>query len=192
VHETLISDSHYPELHVDIALNDRVVDLVEEGFDLAIRIGPRLDPGLVARKIASMRIVLCASPAYLKKYGTPTDPEQLASHNCMTYAYSSQENNWPFTRKTAERTVSVSGNLRVNNGNVLVSAAIEGLGIIRQPAFLVADALRKKTLIRVLPDWDAGEHSVPAVYPNRQFLPPKVRTFIDFLAERFGRESDWM
>ena len=181
----------YPELQVDIALNDRVVDLVEEGFDLAIRIGPRLDPGLVARKLASMRIVLCASPAYLKKHGTPTDPEQLISHNCMTYAYSSQESHWPFVLKTAERTVGVSGNLRVNNGNVLVSAAIEGLGIIRQPMFLVADALRKKTLIRVLPDWDAGEHSVSAVYPNRQFLPPKVRTFIDFLAERFGRESDW-
>jgi DNA-binding transcriptional LysR family regulator len=182
----------YPGLHVDISLNDRVVDLVEEGFDLAIRIGPRVDPGLVARKIAPMRIVLCASPDYLKKHGTPTDPEQLVGHNCMTYAYSSQENNWPFVRKRAERTVTVSGNLRVNNGNVLVSAALEGLGIIRQPMFSVAVALRKKTLVRVLPEWDTGEHSVSAVYPNRKFLPPKVRTFIDFLAERFGRESDWM
>jgi DNA-binding transcriptional LysR family regulator len=87
--------------------------------------------------------------------------------------------------------VGVSGNLRANNGNVLVSAAIEGLGIIRQPAFVVADALRKKTLVRILPDWDAGEHAVSAVYPNRQYLPPKVRTFIDFLVERFNRKPDW-
>ena len=181
----------YPRLHVDVALNDRVVDLVEEGFDLAIRIGPRVDPGLVARKIAGMRIVVCASPAYLKNHGTPKDPAQLAKHNCLTYSYSSQESNWPFVRKTVERTVVVSGNLRANNGNVLVSAAMEGLGIIRQPAFVVADALRKKTLVPVLPDWSAGEHAVSAVYPNRQYLPPKVRTFIDFLAERFGRESEW-
>jgi len=88
--------------------------------------------------------------------------------------------------------VTVAGNLRVNNGNVLVSAATEGLGIIRQPMFSVAAALRKKTLIRVLPEWDTGEHSVSAVYLNRQFLPPKVRTFIDFLAEHFSRKSDWM
>jgi DNA-binding transcriptional LysR family regulator len=182
----------YPGLHVDLALNDRVVDLVEEGFDLAIRIGPRVDPGLVARKIASMRIVVCASPAYLKKYGTPVDPDSLVRHNCMTYAYSRLENHWPFRREATERNVDVAGSLRVNNGNVLVSAAVEGLGIIRQPAFLVAEALRKRALIRVLPEWDAGEHAVSAVYPNRQFLPPKVRTFIDFLAERFGRESHWM
>jgi DNA-binding transcriptional LysR family regulator len=182
----------YPGLHVDLALNDRVVDLVEEGFDLAIRVGPSVDPGLVARKIASMRIVVCASPAYLKKYGTPADPESLVLHNCMTYAYSRLENRWPFRHKATERNVDVAGSLRVNNGNVLVSAAAEGLGIIRQPAFLVAEALSKKTLIRVLPEWDAGEHAVWAVYPNRQFLPAKVRTFIDFLAERFGQEARWM
>jgi DNA-binding transcriptional LysR family regulator len=181
----------YPRLHVDVVLNDRVVDLVEEGFDLAIRIGPRVDPGLVARKIASMSIMVCASPAYLKNHGTPQDPAQLLKHNCLTYSYSSQENNWPFVRKTAERTVAVSGSLRANNGNVLLSAAIQGLGVIRQPAFVVAEALRKKALLRVLPDWNAGEHAVSAVYPNRQYLPPKVRTFIDFLAELFGRESDW-
>ena len=182
----------YPRVHVDVALNDRVVDLVEEGFDLAIRIGPRVDPGLVARKIAGMRIVVCASPAYLKNHGTPKDPAQLVKHNCLTYSYSSQESKWPFVRKTVERTVGVSGNLRANNGNVLVSAAMQGLGIIRQPAFVVAEALRNKTLVRVLSDWSAGEHAVSAVYPNRQYLPIKVRTFVDFLAERFGRESDWI
>jgi DNA-binding transcriptional LysR family regulator len=181
----------YPRVHVDVALNDRVVDLVEEGFDLAIRIGPRVDPGLVARKISRMRIIVCASPAYLKNHGTPKNPAQLVEHNCLTYSYSSQESNWPFLQKTAERTVGVSGSLRANNGNVLVNAAIEGLGIIRQPAFVVANALRTKSLVRVLPDWCAGEHAVSAVYPNRQYLPPKVRTFIDFLAERFGREADW-
>jgi DNA-binding transcriptional LysR family regulator len=181
----------YPGVEVDLTLNDRVVDLVEEGFDLALRVAAQIDPGLVARRLTRVRTAACASPAYLKKRGTPKSPEQLGGHNCITYAYSSSQNDWHFRRKGVERTVRVSGNLQGNNGDILVSAAIEGLGVILQPTFLMFEALRNNALVRILPDWEADEFSVFAVYPHRKFLPPKVRSFIDFLAERFGPEPYW-
>lgn len=181
----------YPQVGVDLTLNDRVVDLVEEGFDIAIRVAARIDPGLVARRLTRARIVACASPGYLKKHGTPKSPEELARHNCMTYAYWSLQNDWHFRRNGMERNVRVSGNLHGNNGVILMNAAIEGLGVILAPTFLVFEALRQKKLVRILPDWEADELSVFAVYPHRKYLPPKVRSFIDFLAERFGPEPYW-
>lgn len=181
----------YPGVEVDLTLNDRVVDLVEEGFDLAVRVAKQIDPGLVARRLTRARTVACASPGYLKRHGTPNSPEQLTGHNCLTFAYSSLQNDWRFRRKNVERTVRVSGNLRGNNGDILVNAAIEGLGVILEPTFLVFEALRQKRLVRILSDWEADEFSVFAVYPNRKFLPPKVRSFIDFLADRFGPEPYW-
>jgi len=181
----------YPGVEVDLTLNDRVVDLVEEGFDLAVRVAKQIDPGLVARRLTRARTVACASPGYLKRHGTPKSPVQLTGHNCLTFAYSSLQNDWRFRRKNVERTVRVSGNLRGNNGDILVSAAIEGLGVILEPTFLVFEALRQKRLVRILSDWEADEFSVFAVYPNRKFLPPKVRSFIDFLADRFGPEPYW-
>ncbi len=181
----------HPGVEVDLSLNDRIVDVVEEGFDLAVRVAARIDPGLVARKLTRARFALCASPAYLKQHGAPRTPEQLAAHNCMTYAYSSLPSEWRFSRRGTERTVRVSGNLRGNNGDILVNAAIEGLGVVLQPAFLVFEALRRGQLVRLLPGWDAGELGVFAVYAHRKFLPPKVRSFIDFLAERFGPEPEW-
>ncbi len=181
----------YPGVKVDLTLNDRVVDLVEEGFDLAIRIAANIDPGLVARRLTRARMAACASPDYLKKHGTPRSPDQLADHNCLTYAYSSVQGGWRFRRNGAERTVPVSGNLHGNNGDILMNAAIEGLGAILLPTFLVYEALRRKQLVRILSSWQADELGVFAVYPHRKFLPPKVRSFIDFLAERFGPEPYW-
>ncbi len=181
----------YPGVQVDVTLNDRVVDLIEEGFDLGIRVATRIDPGLVARKLTPARIVVCASPGYLKKHGAPQSPEELTGHNCLSYAYWSLGNEWHFRRKGVERKVRVSGNLRGNNGDILVNAAIEGVGVILHPTFLVYEPLREKKLVRILPDWEADDLTVFAVYPNRKFLPPKVRSFIDFLAERFGPEPYW-
>ena len=181
----------YPGIQVDVTLNDRVVDLVEEGFDLAIRVATRIDPGLVARKLTRARVVACASPGYLKKHGAPKSPEELAGHNCLAYAYSSLQNEWHFRRKGVVRKVRVSGNLRGNNGDILSTAAIEGLGVILHPTFLVYEALRERKLVRILPDWEIDDLTVFAVYPNRKFLPPKVRSFIDFLAARFGPEPYW-
>lgn len=181
----------YPGVQVDVTLNDRMVDLVEEGFDLGIRVAEKIDPGLVARKLTRARIVACASPGYLKKHGTPTLPEELVDHNCLSYAYVSLPNEWHFRRQGVQRKVLVSGDLRGNSGDILRNAAIEGLGVILQPTFLVYEALREKKLVRILPDWEADELTVFAVYPNRKFLPAKVRSFIDFLAARFGPEPYW-
>lgn len=181
----------YPGVEVDLTLGERVVDLVDEGFDLAVRVAKQIDPGLVARRLTRARTAACAAPAYLKKHGTPSSPEQLASHNCLTFAYSNLQNEWRFWRKDVERTVRVSGNLRANTGNFSVGAAIEGLGVILEPTFLVFEALRQKRLVRILSEWETDEFSVFAVYPHRKYLPPKVRSFIDFLAERFGPEPYW-
>jgi DNA-binding transcriptional LysR family regulator len=181
----------YPGVQVDITLNDRVVDLVEEGFDVAIRVATKIDPGLVARKLAHTRLVACASPGYLKKHGVPKVPEDLVNHQCLTYAYVSSPNEWRFRRAGVEKKILVSGGLCGNSGDILRSAAVEGLGITLQPDFLAYEALRERKLVRVLADWETDDHAVFAVYPNRKFLPPKVRSFIDFLVERFGPEPYW-
>jgi len=182
----------HPGVEVDLSMSERLVDLVDEGFDLAVRVATSdLAAGLVARRLGPVRMVACASPAYLKKHGMPKSPEALVDHNCIFYAHSSYRNDWRFKHKDGKRTVRVSGNFRSNSGDVLMNAAIEGLGIIYEPTFLTYEALRQKQLVRVLPDWEAEEFSLYAAYPSRKFLPPKVRTFIDFLAERFGPEPYW-
>jgi len=181
----------YPGVQVDVVLNDRTVNLIEEGFDLAIRIGRELDPGLIARRIAPTEVVACAAPDYLKRMGTPAAPEDLTGHNCLSYAYWSMGNEWHFRRDGMERKVAVSGNLRGNTGDILIDAAIKGLGILLQPSFLVYEALRDKRLVRILPEWQVDPLFVYAVYPDRKFLPSKVRSFIDFIAERLGPEPYW-
>jgi DNA-binding transcriptional LysR family regulator len=181
----------YPQVKVDLTLNDRVVDLVEEGFDVAVRIARRIDPGLVARRIARARMVACASPAYLRQSGMPKSPADLREHNCLTYAYAGVQNEWHFTRGRREQTVQVAGNLHANNGDILSLAAAEGAGVTVQPTFLAHELLRAKRLVRILEGWEADELGIFAVYPSRRFLPPKVRSFIDFMAERFGDEPSW-
>lgn len=183
--------ARFTQVKADMTLNDRFVDLVEEGFDVAVRIARRIDPGLVARPIARARVVACASPAYLKKHGVPKSPGDLERHNCLTYAYAGTQNTWQFARKGREITVRVKGNLHGNNGDMLCGAAAEGLGVVLQPAFLVHDLVRARKLVRILPGWEAEAATVHAVYASRQFLAPKVRSFVDFLVERFGGKADW-
>ena len=181
----------YPGVELDLTLNDRVVDLVEEGFDLGIRVAARIDPGLVARRLTRARIVACASPDYLKRHGTPKSPADLARHNCLTYAYAGHQGEWRFTRRSRNQVVKVSGNVHGNNCDILCSAAVEGLGVIVQPTFLVYELLREKKLSRILEGWETDDSTIYAVYPSRQFLTPKVRSFIDFLVERFGQNPYW-
>jgi DNA-binding transcriptional LysR family regulator len=178
-------------VQADLTLNDRMVDLVEEGFDVAVRIARKVDPGLVARPITHARVVACASPDYLKRHGVPRTPEDLAKHNCMSYAYTGQQHQWRFSRRDREQTVKVAGNLNANNGDILCSAAANGLGVIMQPTFLAHELLRTKRLVRVLEGWEPEGFTVFAVYPSRQFLTAKVRTFIDFLVEHFGDKPFW-
>lgn len=173
----------HPELRVDLQVNDRVIDLLEEGFDLAIRIGRLADSSLVARPLATTRMLLCASPAYLALHGAPTVPADLATHRCLAYSLLSTRDEWRLTARdgsTAE--VRVPWTLRANNGDVLREAALQGQGIILQPHFLVGDALREGSLVEVLPGWGAGTLTVSAVYPHRRHLSAKVRGFVEHLA----------
>ena len=181
----------HPLVKADLTLNDRFVDLVEEGFDVAVRIARRIDPGLVARPITRARLIVCAAPAYLKERGTPKSPADLTRHNCLTYAYGGHQGEWRFTRRGRDQVVKVSGNMHGNNGDILCSAAAEGLGVIVQPSFLVYELLREKKLARILEGWEIDEATIHAVYPSRQVLTPKVRSFIDFLVERFGDRPYW-
>jgi DNA-binding transcriptional LysR family regulator len=121
----------------------------------------------------------------------PKSPPDLVQHNCLTYAYSGLQNEWRFARRGRDYTVKITGNLHGNNGDIICNAAAAGLGVVVQPTFLVYELLRAKKLVRILEGWELDVLTIYAIYPNRQFLPPKVRSFIDFLVEHFGPNPYW-
>jgi len=180
-----------PEVEVDLSLNDRVVDIVSEGFDLAIRIGRLTESSLVARTLAPVRLVVCGSPEYFQRRGTPETPEQLADHDCLRYAYSADSDHWHFERGGRRHSVRVRGTYSANNGDALRVAALAGRGIVLQPTFIVGDDIRDGRLRAVLNDYHVTELSVHAVYAHRQYLSAKVRTLVDFLADYFGSPPYW-
>lgn len=181
----------HPEAKLDFTLDDRNIDLVNEGYDLAIRIGNLAESGLIARRFARDSLVVCGSPEYFRRNGVPRVPEDLAKHSCLGYSYEESVNEWLFSGGDGEHRVSVSGNVRANNGDLLRVAALGGAGIIMQPRFLVGADLRAGKLLAVLTQYESRELGIYAVYPSRRFLSAKVRTFIDFLVERFGPTPDW-
>ncbi len=181
-----------PQLEIDLALNDRFVDVIDEGFDLALRIGTLADSALVARRLAPCRRIACAAPSYLAERGEPGTPAELAGHDCLLYSYLAAADQWSFADAAgAEQAVRVAGRLRVNNGDVLRDIAIAGLGIVMLPTFIVAGALADGRLRPVLCDWRPAEVALHAVYPHNRHLSSKVRTFVDFLVARFGPEPYW-
>lgn len=181
----------YPNVEIDVMTSERFVDLVDEGYDLALRVAKQIAPGLIARRIAPVNIAVCASPEYLKAHGTPQSPEELVEHNCLFYSSSTYRNRWHFTRDGEEQIVQVKGNFHVNNGNMLVNAAMAGMGVVYEPDFQVAEFIKQKRLVQILKDWETDDFSLFAVYANRQFLPMKVRSFIDFLLEYIGPQPYW-
>jgi DNA-binding transcriptional LysR family regulator len=184
--------ARHPEVRFDVSLADRVVDLVEEGFDLAIRIGPPGAENLVARKLGETRLVPCASPQYLAQHGAPKTPEELARHNCFTYEYVSTRHVWRFRdRAGTEHAVRVAGSLHSNNGDLLAEAAAQGAGIVFEPAFIVGPEVRAGRLVPLLQDYVTPPVPIYALYPSRKHLSAKVRRFVDFLAERFSQAQDW-
>jgi DNA-binding transcriptional LysR family regulator len=180
-----------PEAEIDVTLSDRVVDLVDEGFDLAIRIARLADSSLIARRIAPCRIVACAAPSYLKMHGAPRRPADLAAHNCLGYSYAALRNEWRFAGPDGVESVRVAGRLNANNGDVLRLAALRGAGIVIQPSFLVGDDLASGALVPILPGYVPDELVIQAVYPHSRHLSVKVRSFVDFLIARFGHEPEW-
>jgi DNA-binding transcriptional LysR family regulator len=183
--------TRYPQTRFDIELSDRAVDLVEEGFDVAVRIGAIGSQNLVGRKVGTTRLVCCAAPAYLAAHGVPRAPEDLAQHVCLTYEYAPVRNLWPFRdREGRERGVKIGGPVHANNGRFLVALAVAGVGIAYEPDFIVGPEVRAGRLATVLDGFEPAPSAIYVVYPSRRHLSAKVRVFTDFLAERFAT-PDW-
>ncbi|MBP6404128.1 MAG: LysR family transcriptional regulator [Ramlibacter sp.] len=180
----------HPRLTLDVQLADRVVDLVDEGFDLAVRIARLPDSSLVSRKLASTRLVLCAAPSYLRRRGTPRHPDDLAAHDVIGYSLLATPGQWLLQGPGGPVTVKTKPRLWTNNGDTSVAAAVRGAGIDLQPTFLIADELASGRLVEVLPGWQAAELGIYAVYPSRKFVLPKVRALVDFLAGAFA-DAAW-
>lgn len=184
--------TRYPELSVELDLNDRFVDLVDEGYDLAVRIARLEESSLIARRLAPSRRVLCAAPSYLERRGAPVGLDDLRNHDCLLYAYQTSGDHWRFWGPGGERQVRVRGRLRVNNGDALAQAAIGGLGIALLPSFICGEDLRAGRLVQLLPEWnERSDAAVFAVFAASRNLSLKVRVFVDFLAGRFGERPYW-
>ncbi len=181
----------YPLIDLDLQLNDRKVDVVDEGFDVVLRIGELKSSSLVAKHVAPVRVILCASPDYLKQHGTPTCPEDLKHHRYLHYSYmemDDRESIFPWLRS---KNIEKSGAFQSNNGDVLVEAAIAGAGIALQPTFIAGEAIRKGQLVPVLLDFEPKVMGLYALYAHRKLLASKVRCFVDFLDGYFGAPPYW-
>lgn len=171
----------YPEVYLDISLSDRKMDLIEEGFDLAIRIGALPQSDLIARKLGAVRSIVCAAPAYLARHGTPRTPADLSAHACLGYTLTAGGADWRLEGPDGPVIVPIRGPIKADNGDLIRLAALSGAGIIFQPRFIVDDDIASGRLEQVLPQWQSAELGVYAVYPSRKHLSAKVRTFVDFL-----------
>lgn len=176
----------HPQVKFDLVVADRLIDLVDEGFDLAIRAGQVGGDRLVARRLGRMQLLVCAAPAYLERHGRPQTPSDLAAHNTLSYAYASTPKLWRLTGEDGPHDVRVGGSLHANSGDALVAAAVAGLGIICEPDFIVGSALADGRLVRLLDSYDAAKGEIWAVYPSHRHLSLKVRLFVDHVAQVFA------
>jgi DNA-binding transcriptional LysR family regulator len=177
----------YPQVTVESDFTGRIVDIVHEGFDVAIRIGHLGDSSLAARKLGELRYGLFASPRYLERRGRPARPEDLARHDLLRFSGGAHRQGWTLTRAGDERKVEAAGRLRINNSFAVRDAAAQGLGIAQMPLAVADEALREGALTRVLPEWSPPAVPVHAVFAGTRYLTPKVRTFIDYAVEAFCR-----
>jgi len=182
--------AQYPATTVDLQVVDRTVNLIEERIDLAIRITNNLDPNLIARKLCKCSSVLCASPDYLHKNGTPNSPHDLTQHNCLTYAYFGQSL-WQFEHDGQPISVPVQGNFSANEALVLQQAAVTGCGITMLPTFAASHLITQGQLVPVLPEYKMADMGIYAVYASRKQMSQAMRTMIDFLVARFGDNPLW-
>ena len=175
----------YPDLKIDLVCNDRVVDLIEEGFDVALRLARDMpDSSLKAKRLATTTTLLVASPTYLQKHGTPSHPHELAHHTCLVYTQVPRPHEWIFDMPDGGReTVTVRGTFQANTGVALRTAALAGVGIATTATFIVHEDLARGDLVPVLPAYTFRARELYAVYPHNRHLSPKVRAFIDFATE---------
>ena len=180
--------ARYPELTVQIVMNDRSVDLVEEVYDVAIRVTDQPPPGVVARKLMTVRWIVCAAPAYLREHGTPRTPQELKEHNCLFYSFLESSIEWRFHSRQGDSKVRVAGNFTANNSEAIREVALKGAGIALLPSFLVNPDLADGRLKQVLAGHEvagAVGNDVYALFLPTRYLSPKVRAFVDFFVERF-------
>jgi DNA-binding transcriptional LysR family regulator len=181
--------TRFPDVELDITLADRTVDLVEEGYDLAVRIARLPNSSLVSRKLATTRLVLCASPAYLKKNGRPKHPSELSGHAVLSYSLLATGDQWRFDGSEGAVTVTVKPVMRTNSGDTCIAAARQHKGVVLQPSFMVNADLQSGALVELMPNYQALAFGIFAVYPTRQYVSPKVRALIDFLVKALKNVS---
>jgi len=182
----------YPEVHVELVLNDRFVDLIEEGFDITIRVGePLTSTSLIAKDIAPARRVVCASRDYLNAHGEPSHPNELKQHRCLHYGYQDSGSQWRIIGPDYDQSVAINCVMWSNNGEVLRDAAINDQGIALLPTFIAGQALQTGQLTAILPNYSAVDISVSMLYPRHRHLSAKVRFFVDLLEKRFGDRPYW-
>ena len=190
----------YPKVTIDITLHDRQIDLVEEGYDLALRIATLKDSSLIARRLAPCHLVMLASPTYLQKYGEPQEPNDLKNHQCLLYTYSDSVKYWTLENKKGDKKgekkqIPIEGALIANNGNLICDAMINGMGIARLPTFIAGDAIRKGEAKIIMDDWRPNPQDISLLYPSSRHLSAKVRAFVDLAVEHFkpleGDVNEW-
>jgi DNA-binding transcriptional LysR family regulator len=182
----------HPKVSLDVTLADRLVDLVEEGYDVAVRIAKLENSTLVSKRLATTRIVLCASPQYLAQHGTPQHPNELIDHAIISYSYRSAKDEWTFTGPQGAVSVKTKPCIHTNNGDTCRAAALSHQGVILQPTFLVGKDLADGSLVELMPSYRSEELGIYAVYPTRKHVSAKVRALIDFLSSHFaGRGPSW-
>ena len=181
----------YPELEVDMEMEDRMVNLLEGGFDVGIRSGNLPTSSAIVRKLTPGHSVVCASPEYFERHGRPATPEELTQHNCVLFSFSTEVDTWTFLDAHDTRAIQVSGNYRVNNSEALREALVRGIGIGRLPTFVAGPDLREGRLVACFEGLRMPHKEIYAVIPERRFMPAKVRVFLDFAVEFFGGDKPW-
>ncbi|ABI40671.1 transcriptional regulator, LysR family [Shewanella sp. MR-4] len=176
----------YPDIQLQMQMDDKTTDLIAGGFDLAIRIGELPDSSLITRKIAPCLSVICASPAYLAQHGSPMVPRELTQHNCLFYSYFQDGVEWSFQSPNGMQRIQPKGNYQVNNSDAIHRACLDGLGIANLPLFIVESDLQAGRLQTILTNFLLPEHGIYAVYPQRKYLPTKVKVLIDFLRDKLA------
>ncbi|MDK9736101.1 LysR family transcriptional regulator [Vibrio sp. D404a] len=176
----------YPDIKVVLSMDDKVVEMIEGGYDVGIRIGELKDSSLIAKRLAKCHSVVCASPEYLSKSGTPKTPSDLKDHNCIYYSLFQAGVEWTFYRDNEKLKVEPKGNFVVNNSDAICEMLLQGLGICQMPTFIVRDHLDSGRLIEVLQEYNLPDHNIYAVYPERRHVPEKVRVFLDFIENKLS------
>lgn len=179
----------YPEVSIDLSLSNRLVDLIDEGYDAIFRVGELSDSGLIARRLDPYRLIICAAPRYLESRGTPRTPGDLVDHECLIFSHTRLRTHWAFEGPDGYVDVPISGRLTVDSGEALLQAAVAGLGIIFQPLELIRASIESGQLVPILPEYKIPTRPLHVLYAPDRRITPKLRSFLDYVVAEFGKEA---